>query len=159
MYIIKVIIPMLAILLASIFGCAIGNPSNQYAATKKVQSGWIKSDLSEKKVSDTFFFKVASYTGSDVVSGAKKEFVCKQGALDIGKDSFADKIVEDLSIDTNKLTSLSDINTSVKDLRVKECRPTAISDPNVPFSEWNSCECMIIAKVDGGKSSLLAKTF
>jgi ribosomal protein L16 Arg81 hydroxylase len=50
MYIIKVIIPMLAILLASIFGCAIGNPSNQYAATKKVQSGWIKSDLSEKKV-------------------------------------------------------------------------------------------------------------
>jgi hypothetical protein len=159
MYIIKVIIPMLAILLASIFGCAIGNPSNQYAATKKIQSGWIKSDQLEKKVSDTFYFKVSSYTGSSVISGAKKEFVCKQGALEIGRESLADKIVEDLSIDSNKLATLSEINNTVKDLRVKECRPTAISDPNIPFSEWNSCECMIIAKVDGGKSNLLAKTF
>jgi hypothetical protein len=152
MYIINFIIPMLAILLASTFGCAIGNPSNQYTSSQKMNSGWIQS---EKKISDSFYFKVSSNAGSNSVSGAKKEFSCKQGAMNLGKESLSDKLLEDLSSDSNNL-SLTEFNPSIKDLKVKECRPTSIADPSIPFSEWNSCECMFVAKIDGGKSGLLA---
>lgn len=145
---------MLAILLASTFGCAIGNPSNQYSSSQKMNSGWIQS---EKKSSDVFFFKVSSNTGSDTVSGAKKEFSCKQGAMNSGKDSLSDRLLEDISNDSNNL-SLTDFHPSIKDIKVKECRPTSIADPSIPFSEWNSCECMFIVKIDGGRSGLLTQS-
>lgn len=143
---------MLAILLASTFGCAIGNPTNQYNSTEKFNSGWMQS---EKKISDVFYFKVSSNTGSSAVSGAKKEFSCKQGAMKLGKDSLSDKLLEDLGNDT-KSSSITDFNPSIKDIKVKECRPTSIADPSIPFSEWNSCECMFVAKIDGGKLGLIS---
>jgi hypothetical protein len=159
MYQNKILTLTLASLMVSVFGCTISDPSVYQKSVKKPSSGWIVSDQSDKKLADTYYFKINSYADPSISNGAKKEFSCKNSALEDGKSNSAQKISEDIIANSINSLSLNDITISIKEVRAKECRPTAVSDPKVPFSEWSQCECVITAKVDGGKSNLLARTF
>lgn len=158
MYLIK-LLTLISILLVSMFGCTINDPSVYQKSLKKPSSGWIVSDQSDKKSADTYYFKVNSYANPGISNGAKKEFSCKNSALEDGKANAAQKISEDIISNSINTLSLNDITISIKEIRAKECKATAITDPNVPFSEWSQCECIITAKIDGGKSNLLARSF
>lgn len=145
--------------MVSVFGCTISDPSIYQKTVKKPSSGWIVSDQSDKKSADTYYFKVNSYADPSIANGAKKEFSCKNSALEDGKSTAAQKISENILASSINSLSLNDITISIKEVRAKECRPVAMTDPEVPFSEWSQCECVITAKVEGGKSNLLARSF
>ena len=157
----RIIIPVLLALLSSLFGCTVNDTSVFQKSTSKPTSGWLISEFGDKKSPDTFYFKVNVSVNSSIKNGAKKEFSCKQAALEEGKSSALYKVSDDLAQNLNTHPFLnSESSFSVKEVRAKECKPTSKMDSSAPFSEWSQCECIVTAKVDfNTKSNLLTKSF
>lgn len=42
-------------------------------------------------------------------------------------------------------------------MNTKECKPLAVADPNVPYSEWKECQCVMYVRIPGGRDTVLAK--
>lgn len=57
---------------------------------------------------------------------------------------------------TGKLV-VREFNAYVSGMNVKECKPLAVEDPDIPYSKWKECECVMFVRIPGGREAVLAK--
>lgn len=145
------------LLLTTFFGCSIGQTTvSSRTNQNKPTSGWLYSEVGDKKSNDTYYFKITSSADPSLTNGAKKEFSCKFAALESGKAQAPNKLIEEYK--SNQPFVKQDLNFAIKEIKTKECRAVGKYDSNSPFSEWSQCECMITVKLDSNhKLNQIAK--
>ncbi|HMW05373.1 MAG TPA: hypothetical protein PK079_11615 [Leptospiraceae bacterium] len=45
----------------------------------------------------------------------------------------------------------------IKVVEVKDCKPLAVPDPEIPLSKWKDCECLVYAQVPGGRDAFIVR--
>ncbi|MBK9502346.1 MAG: hypothetical protein IPQ05_04155 [Leptospiraceae bacterium] len=56
-----------------------------------------------------------------------------------------------------ELLLFTEYKEKVKEAKVKDCKPLAIPDPEVPLSEWKECECTIYVHIPGGRDGIITR--
>lgn len=158
MYLVNFSTLSILLLLTTFLGCSIGQTTlSPRTAQKKTSSGWLQSEVGDKKNSDIYYFKVNVASNPNYTNGAKKEFSCKSAALEEGKNQAPTKLFEE--INTNQPLVHHDVNFAIKEVKAKDCKATGRFDSSSPFSEWSQCECVITVKLENNqKNNFLAKS-
>ena len=45
----------------------------------------------------------------------------------------------------------------INEIKVKDCQSIGIPDPEVPFSEWKECECIVYVYIKGGRDTIITR--
>ncbi|HMV78453.1 MAG TPA: lipoprotein LipL21 [Leptospiraceae bacterium] len=156
-----------------LFGIGCGTSADKDPTTVgsdgKVFEGWAgPPEDTKKKPLEYYYMKRvsrASVKANDKRSGAMMQETCTSSAALTAKADFMRKVIgeslqgaEGVSDgeSTGKVV-VAEFNGKVKGLNTRECKPLKEKQPEVPGIEWEECECVIFAKVPGGKDAIVAK--
>lgn len=133
----------------------------------KKMEGWAgPPENIELKPYEYFYLKHVAAAKDETVkqkNGAKMEATCVEAATLQGKSNFLRKMVGE-SIEgasgvadgeSTGFVIVSQYTGKVKGMNVRDCKPLAEAG-KFKGSEWGQCECVIWAKVDGGRDSVIA---
>ncbi|MCB1191224.1 MAG: lipoprotein LipL21 [Leptospiraceae bacterium] len=139
--------------------------------------GWAgpPEDL-DAKPKDYFYMKYAGRASENAInkdngagkkkgSGPMMQTTCRDAAELNAKGDIIQKLAKETVQGASGVTDgestgklvVREFNAYVSGMNVKECKPLAVEDPDVPYSKWKECECVMFVRVPGGREAVLAK--
>lgn len=52
---------------------------------------------------------------------------------------------------------VAEFSAKIKEIKARECKPLKEAQPQAPGIEWEECECVIFARVPGGKEAIIKR--
>ncbi len=141
---------------------------------EKVIEGWAGiPEYQKMKPFEYYYIKrnsKASVKAIEKRSGTLIAETCTNSTAQNGKEDFLRKMISDsliysdaggTEISDSEYAMLNavvaDFSGKVKDLNIRQCRPLKQVQPDAPGIEWEECECIIYARVPGGKDAIVAR--
>lgn len=156
-----------AAILALTTYCGSGKDFTTAGDGAKKMEGWAgPPEEINKKPYEYFYMKHVAAAKPDTVTqknGAKMEATCVEAASLQGKANFLRKMVGEslegasgvADGESTGFVIVSQYSGKVKGLSVADCKPRG-EKGKFNGSEWGQCECVIWAKVDGGRDAIVA---
>lgn len=97
----------------------------------------------------------------DYISNSKELFSYR---IETNKDLFANSFnainlaaISDRDPPYAAIVLVKEYLGKINEIKVKDCQSMAITDPEVPFSGWKECECIVYVYVKGGKDAIITR--
>lgn len=156
---IKLIFTLCILVLA---GC--GSNEKVFPRADKPWEGWAGSlDRPGKMPFEYFYIKSqarASQKSIEMQNENSIKKTCSDAASLTAKADIAVKILSEFSecsdCSEDKKTIFKESST-IKEAKLKECKPTASEISEIKGSNWRECECIVYAHIPGGKDGLLSR--
>lgn len=153
---------LLIITITLVINSCITSRGLEFNQRKSAQSGWLEN-LGDLGSSNGLFFlrkhAEASDTAKEKKSGSKMQESCISNAQKNIKSEIISEIAKSNSTNSiPKEKEVTLIESSISSVNIRECQPTGEKNKEIPFSEWEACECMFHANISGGKDMFLSKT-
>lgn len=135
----------------------------------KVFEGWAgPPEDPKKKPLEYYYMKRVNRASPKAVerrSGAMMQETCTSGAALTAKADFMRKMIGETLTGAEGVSDgestgkvvVAEFNGKVKGINTRECRPLKQVQPEAPGIEWEECECVMFARVPGGKDAIVAK--
>jgi hypothetical protein len=150
------------------WNCGGGQPAHTIDGAQQFE-GWAGPPESPNSgTKDYFYMKYsgrASQNALDKRSGAMMEVTCRDAAELNAKGDIIQKLAHETvkgasgvsdGESTGKVV-VREFSATLSGMNVKECKPLAVADPNIPNSEWKECKCVMFVRIPGGRDAVLAK--
>ncbi len=152
---------LLIITLTLVINSCITSRGLELSQSKASQAGWIENSESPSANREMFFLRklsTASDTAKAKKSGSKMQESCIASAQETAKMEIISELSKVLALNSgSKEKQFSLIESSIRNINIRECQPIGEKNKEIPFSEWGACECVFYAKVNGGKDAFLSK--
>lgn len=157
-----------AIALLFALGCTSGEKVTELPGGKEFE-GWAgPPDSPTTKPFDHFYMKHtarASVKAVEKKSGAMMQSTCTEAATLQGKGNLMRKMIGETlqgasgvsDGESTGMVLVSEFSGKIKGVSTKACKGLAQPDPQVPYSEYKECECIIFTKIEGGKDAIIAR--
>lgn len=163
-------IMLFTMLMVAVSGCSSsGKEVHDVGEGGKKFEGWAgPPEDPSKKPFDHFYMKHtarASQKAIDRKSGAMMQSTCTEAAALQGKGNLMRKMIGETLQGASGVADgestgsvlVSEYTGKIKGVSTKECKGLAPVDPQVPYSEYKECECVIFSRVEGGKDAIIAR--
>ncbi|MBK8397826.1 MAG: lipoprotein LipL21 [Leptospiraceae bacterium] len=149
--------------------CGSGDEKAHEMSGGKQFEGWAgPPEQPNAKPFEFFYMKStgrASQKAMDKRSGAMMQTTCTDAATTKVKGDLIGKLVKE-SIEgasgvadgeSTGVVVVREFGGTLGGVNVKECKNLYPDDPNIPYSGWKECECIVYIKVPGGRDAVVAK--
>lgn len=163
-------IVLFTMLMVAVYGCgSSGKEAHDVGEGGKQFEGWHgpPEDVN-KKPFDFYYMKSvgrASQKAMDKRSGAMMQKTCTDAATTTVKGDLIGKLVGESiqgasGVSDGESTGqvvVREFMGTLQGVNVKECKALYPDDPQVPYSGWKECECVVFVKIPGGRDAVVAK--
>ena len=161
-------IMLFTILMVAVTGCNSGDKAHSLKDGTQFE-GWAgPPEDPSKKPHEYFYMKHAARASKkaiDMKSGAMMQSTCTEASALQGKGNLMRKMIGETLQGASGVADgestgsvlVSEYTGKIKGVSSKECKGLAQADPQIPYSEYKECECVIFSRIEGGKDSIIAR--
>ncbi len=159
---------LFTMLMGVVVGCGGGKSAAELENGQQFEGWRGPPDDLNKKPHEYFYMKHAaraSQRAIDRKSGAMMQSTCTEAAALQGKGNLMRKMIGETLTGASGVADgestgsvlVSEYTGKIKGVSTKECKGLAQADPQIPYSDYKECECVIFSRIEGGKDAIIAR--
>lgn len=161
---------LFTMLIVAVSGCGTGDKeAHSVGEGGKQFEGWHGHPEDVNKRPFEFYYMKsvgkASPKAMEKRSGAMMQSTCTDAATTKVKGDLIGKLVGESiqgasGVSDGESTGavvVREFQGKLQGVNVKECKALYKDDPEIPYSGWKECECVVFIKVPGGRDAVIAK--